>query len=853
MATYLDGTLMPNAISASGIWLPSEPFTSVQIWDEFEHVIEEELTFLRDRSQSGIPISIMKSIDRNLEIVDDVTSQGQIIMKNRMRGSGIPAQVQVKAKDIFPQNLQMYAHISTANSKTGIPDFYIYDVRSAYSDGKSKYRETSDGTRERYIIMGPKRYVHTECMVSMHVHDHEISNFVDDKSFFQALVAPANSKDSYSLQLIRQKVNYMIMHDIHVGFIATDSYVRFMCRPYNMLPDPSGTRGGLIWFSKPYPRTLDSADEEYQSSLLGYILSILCATMRGSELWPGYTTSEMQMIFRNDYWGARASFTSKLFKSKSPAEGTNIDKNTSEAIPKVRETFPRISRLARQQRILSENGETPDYEKVKSYEYYDYNGYNECINQNSQNDLGEYDGYENDKQKIQFQSSQSNEHRELQIQNGINENDESCKLESLHHKTESPEHLEKNDNFEILDLAKDNQPKKHQNLENEQTHTELERNYQNSMSDADVQSTGSSVSTLQTYSSLPSAGPWNSLNPLAVKVGETLVNDMPTTRAQSLYEAHYPPLSSASTHSSKKALPRLYKVHETEVLSKVEKPPPPKPRIVLWHELMSQSQPLSSRPSIKGQFDFKPQILTKRFPRKFFNPRAAVKNCVISLTKVPITDWYEMCRPQTYTRNQGYETASLQVTFNAAEQIRIIETFQVVVKRCEYSHSFFGENRKSSLEQEARMYRYLESAGCRAGAVPKMFGYGDVWNSNKMLILRPWGRPLRPLDMCQEIVSKMKVCLQKLHEVNVLLYIFELDIFGIGPDDSIRIVDLRYACRVKKITHKNREEEFLLLDHLFAKYTLSVSQRVPCPLFEKMSMIQKIRRKSKDILGRGNS
>lgn len=861
---------MPNALKNGHGLLHSDPFTSVKPWKEFENLVEAELAFLNNRGKCSLSPS---KLDCHLELAKHMNEEGQTILKNRMRGSFMPGQIEIKCSEVFPKRIKVIAHLSQANDNTGIPDFYIYDVKSAYCKTSVITRERMvDGrpVRERIRNTWPKRFVHTECMVSMHVHDNEVPEFEEDNGFFNSLTQKnsARSEKSYALKLIRQLVNYMVMHEVKVGFIATDFCVRFLCLPFDIQAEPTGVKGGDIWISKCYLCMPDYSKDENQSPLLGYMVGILSACIRGSEMWPGQKIRGIHLLLNEKYFKAEprrlgtnkstleAKILAPLPSLASPhssemnedstsdktanefestlIEESSLDKpNASElAAPKVSELFPNLADLAQMHQALVERlEESEEVHPPPSY----------------QSETSDTDS-RFESQECEDGSSETSELTELK------------KRRSRHPKSRR---------FMPVSMRPPTPrwPVGKVLASEELTDSEIDQSfYETALSDFEENSSNLNTTNTKGRNVNPSSEigelasiEENDSSESATTAGEidqnnTLINSLDTivptpTNSTCSDDSSDDTILNLGTfddkdrrgillEDSEKASDLAAEQQKIEDLKlalerlQINEMQLPSVAIVDSSDGLTPIAKADEPKNTRGPFSLIPEFLTTRFPDFHMRSDTVVTNVMVELCHKK-NDWYNMCSKRTLCRNNGYVPASLRVTFHTPETPQITHSYEVVIKRCEYSHSHKGMIRLKHLAKELMIYSELEARNMAKGSVPKLYCFGDVWNSHKMMIMEPWGRVLREDDMCKEVMGKMKKCLECLHSSNVLLIVFHLEVFGIAPDSSIRIVDLRYAQRVEKVTKKAATEEMLHLENLLAKYTDNESQMAIIPAWNE--------------------
>lgn len=945
MAYYVNGERMPNALSTgeNGTWLPSEPFSKVSIWENFETLISSELSFLRNRFTSGIDNSVMNIVDTNFVIADDTKTVASTHPKfNKMRGSRLPAQIQMQTKHILPDNIEVVSNFNAANDKAGVPDFYVFDVKTSFSSPKAVDSASTNSTLSSNRV----RTTLTECMASMHIRNYEIPQFLDEKAFFQALTGKADSfEDLYTLQITRQKFNYMVMHNVNVGFIATDSHIRFICRPHDSNLDSSGVKGGEIMFSKAFPKSIYGSTEQYQTSVFGYIIAVLSATIKGSELYSEHIPKGVHKILGKEIWSRHSSkinvsdnnFSSITKEKTKDEEEAEYDKIAAEKIaiatrrraerkaareanqptldskrffltnkdassPKVSmaeaitikqvpikcvtlvskaahhlpgeegvigDNFPNISELADMYVDPSEIPDAPDHEDENNEEEssnFSGTSYNSMISKNlSISSTGESvrnltpsttgDNSQSLGSRSSYQSVLSNYQDSIvTLQRPPTPQNSMGKADKFHTPNIDLHELDPSPSPLALDS-----PVLYSKEMNRLTNSSMESTEISNLSFASPDSTrltmesdilsdkmrfSTSRASIRSGPSIVSARPWGSRSSSVIR-RYTLTHNSSKIRNSSRIKRRHSLAREPTVIRCERAL-------GLDPIKSVDLTAPFK-----WRNQFDDPY------RTVGTFDLIPEKLTRLFPRKNFGNTGKVLSCKVTISNKPEDsgddEWHEVCRSQTYSRNHGYVPGKLIVVFQEYTNTPATETYDVVVRRCEYSHTFKGIQYKEMMESEVNSYAYLDDVAKHEGIIPKFYAYGDVWGTHKMLVLSPWGRPLRPLDLTNEIVGRMHQCLDKLHSHNTLLRSFALEAFGIAPDGSIRLIDLRFIQIMNKVPEKSKRHEQELLRIMVSKYlTNSTDSEEHLPellehqrvRFSILDSLRCLKLKAKKIFGR---
>lgn len=878
MAYYFNGRPMPNTLQHRFPLLPSEPFDSVEYWKEFESIIQYELAFLRNQSRSGVDPDFMKKVDNDIWIIDDTTTyaDSSLPLNSQARGSYIPCQIESGAKFFIPRTLKLSHHIAKANDSSGVPDFYTYDIitfnpslvdpshefpnlgKNKFKDGID-YQHFSKKINHGYHLNSRPGTV-TECMVSMHVRDREIPHFGNDGRFFKSLDTDSvYADDVLSLQLVRQLFNYMVMHRINIGFIASDSHIRFICRPHDITLHPSGIRGGHILLTKAYPRYLHQETGEYQSSMLGYIIGAVSAAVKGTPLHPGFPSKGVNKIFWKEHWVAHANAIQQdiletkdeLFVKNQPnksqqkqqteiveqqqeknlkneqnqepmqVENTEpADNNGQEYIevfkPQTKEKFPNLTDIS-EMTDASADAEFVLHDKASDG----------LINQ-TQAFIEADDGlYANDQNGSSSRLSDIVGLNEPNIANVTRSSASGDSFFSVFSRNSNADDLK---NTELSETLFEGGPKAFTSLND--TH---ENNHKFKTFDKQTP-----VASFKFATPVDLIAPAIATNNQIVEI--TRGNNVLLTSNQ---KSTAIPKSKSSLAANKRsqttniATPKLLQVYniKTHTHGEVEKEP-------LVDAVGTTMQKLIDHPLgyaryqdpffIHGVFQFIPGYLSSHFPRERFGLPGKVVATHIALMNRPEKssddEWHDMCSHSPYTRNQGYVPGKFSITFVDETGHYTRESYNVVVRRCEYSHSLQGTFNRDSMRREAEVYRFLDKSAGAEAISPKFYAYGDVWNTHKMLILSPWGRPVKPLDLTPVTMYRMRQCLKRLHKRNLLLGAVALEVFGIGPDGSIRIVDLRHVQGVKQMMASYRQQDLDQLNALFSKYKLLPLRVALCEL-----------------------
>lgn len=861
MSRYLDGTRMPNSLGQSQNILPSEPFDHVEHWDGFESLVQEELDFLRSNATTDTAIASLQEMDQYLETADDLNNDGQVIFKKKMRGSFMPGQIEIKSNEIFPKKLKVVAHSARANDKTGIPDFYIYDVKSAFCRAKVTTTERTENgkqVRGKFKRSGPKKFVHTELMVSMHVHDHEIPAFAEDQSFFNALLFPRSDKKNYVLELVRQQVNFMAMHEVTVGFLATDTQVRFLCRPFGIQAEPTGTTGGTLWISKSYPRTLDCMEDGYQSSLMGYIMGVLCACIRGTEMWPEHKVSDIHQLYRSTYFSSgltkvKPNFGDSLIKASKPtrplltsgAESTYSSSSSDVddfmltlAIPKVSEIHPDLAYLARMHQKLAEKLDMPRANQlvITHVAADNYEQLSSAVSEAGAEEFTEAAEASTESLALAVRPAT------FRWPNSFNFDSTCASVSDMENYKTAVSEAEDGASF----------------VSAQKSITYDMEAYDTAVSEAED---GASVVSAQksiTYSTEPLNHSYSSATLAAnqIEIPENRLIVRPGT-SSSCYSDN----SSANSYktSSSQISPndseddtilntesdsdnfKGDEVTDTATECDLIQTTPQASNETLVYNLRTETLHSSSdeateaslsinipsfvsskevRAMPKAKYLISPEVCTSHFPGTGTQRRPILASVMVELQHKKQDGWYDMCESHTLSRNNNYVPAKLEIRVVTSLLRDVTHSYDVVIKRGEYSHTHHGLMRKKSLEEEVKVLIALDSQRHIIGdCVPKFFCFGDVWRSHKMIVMEPWGRPLQPEDLCPYVYQQMEHCLHKLHQARVLLHVFQLQVFGIAPDSSVRVIDLRWALQSDKVSKKTAEEEIRYLQHIYTRYT----------------------------------
>lgn len=882
---------MPNALNSVTGVLKSAQFDSVLLWDDFESLVRIELEFLRDGTHvRDKTIDFMRHVDEFMETVDDVNHHGQFLSHNRTRGSYIPAQIEICSKSIFPSNLRIVHHVSTANPDTGVPDFYIYSVESSHLSADvtiSTASKRGQGWKTRTVTH--RQLVHTECMVSMHLHDNEFPHFTNDDVFFKSLTEyqPADTNHLFALQVVRQMVNFMIMHNVNVGFIATDSHMRFICRPFHGSNITTGNRAGNILLSKSYARCLDGADEEHQSSLIGYILGTLCAIVRGSSLWSGYRSLPIHQLFRDKYWKNDAQITDgfeneeifspvpSLYSDNDTDEYSEVDKEietpsviaANTMTPLRSENFPNISQLVNFRSLLQAD-ESP-IEDTKELSHFESSSSISDTPQDEIHRSAESALYCSDEGTLytayDFAPGESDEEERFSTDETMSNSSENAEFGvGLQNLEEESEHYYSNysTQYSFLDHLnfwldqvdrsyefEESNPVSNEieyicyhNELNESSFDEVEKNRFDELSwhDSDVAISAIAGSDIASSNITSSNITSSEIAVSDISVFDTAVSNIASSSTDDASYSRVERDSQARSSSNSEDSSFKYPIKVYESLDQITVPSvfalPEQATDLERNGVILQVAPYaSSFPVIKhglalpfeleiSRFKLMLEHISQHLPDSTLDSGAVITNVDIVLAERPALDWFEMCKSDTFTRNQGFVPANLELTI-LTQGVPEIRIYTVVAKRCEYSHSQHGLQRKKQLEHELSIYKYLGQSQLAQDVIPKFIAWGDVWNTHKMLIMEPWGRALGPLDLDSEVIAKLKVSVEQLNKADIKLRAFCLEMFSIGPDRSVRVADLRFAKRVEKLKKVDCAEQMECLERMIQSYpTLDETQ-----------------------------
>jgi hypothetical protein len=903
MAYYLNGQPMPNALQHRFPLLPSEPFYSVKYWKEFESIVQHELSFLRNQSRSGVDPDFMKKVDNDIWIMDDtITYAGSSLpLNSKARGSYIPCQIEAGAKHFIPKTLELNHHIAKANDFSGVPDFYTYDIKTFNlsladpshefpnlgknsSKDEMNYQQFAKKINYGYYLRSRPGTV-TECMVSMHIRDREIPHFSNDDRFFKSLDTDSiYADDVISLQLVRQLFNYMVMHRINMGFIASDSHIRFICRPHDISLHPSGTRGGHIMLTKAYPRDLYQGTEEYQSSMLGYLIGAVSAAVKGIPLHLGFPSKGVNKIFWKEHWIAHVNaIQPEMLENKHELFLKNEQKKNHQNQPdknQLKQLQPETMQHQQKKNLQDQQKqESTQKENTKLTNDDDQEHIENFKPQTSEKfpnltDLSEVaDAPANNVLNVEVSDKVTSQNQDYASAEddlyAINPNKSPPGSNVIARGSGSNE-------FNVVNLTRSSasgdsffsvfsRNSKAGDLKNtELSETLLEGGQKSFKSLDDTHEDYYKTKTdgkQRSVASFKFATPVDLMTPVIITNKQiaaiTRGNNVHSKSNQKITAI---PRSKSSLPVDKRnqttnnTTPKLLQVYDlkthTDLEAEDEKP------LAAADDTMQQliDHPLDyacyQDPFfIHGAFEIIPEYLSSYFPRKRFGLPGKVVATHVALMNRPEKssddEWHDMCSHAPYARNQGYVPGKFNVTFVDETGHYTRESYNVVVKRCEYSHSLQGILNCDSMSREVEVYRFLDKNADAEAISPKFYAYGDVWNTHKMLILSPWGRPVKPLDLTPVTMHRMRQCLKRLHKCNLLLGAFALEVFGIGPDGSIRIVDFRYVQGVKQMIALYRKKDLAQLEALFNNYKclpLRVAQpqlpKIMCPPPHRLSLLE---------------
>lgn len=828
--------LMQNNLNL--LFLPSSPFQLVTYWENFESIVQQELVFLRNQDESGVDPDFMKKIDNEIWILDDACADFSQPVTSFVRKSYIPCQIKDCAKHFISKTLNIGYRFARANDDSGVPDFYTYDIKTYYpyitdpshkfpklfkTDGNDglDYRRFAKKINDGYSRQAKPKTI-TEFMISMHINDSEIHHFSNDDLFFKSLTDDSTfGDDVIGLQLVRQFFNYMVMHKVNVGFIASDSHIRFICRPQDTTFHSNGTHGGHILLTKAYPRNLSRATKEYQSSMLGYLISIISALVKDTVLHHEFFSKDIRhQKFNQTHWVADANNGQKNLFSKEHNIYLEYQQN-KDFLDKSKPNFydqdikvakcPQCNNIRRHERAKLFNNYNQDYSDTykpkKKEKYPDISALTEIADIHTSNDYVVYDEINNkfiSQNQIFIYDDDDDRyvscHNTCICESTAVVTDFDSKLSSINNSHASS--FSNDSNFSMLTSEIDN------DLGNDSlcvTHDNFLTEY-----DWNFKLKNKSVK----YPSFKFAHSTN--------LREPVISSKNIMKVFSRYN-HVPDIDKKSNS----AILDLRELNNFKIHTPIELKDKKfvscsddiiQPIVVCQLDYTCYNKSLLTY----DIFELKPMYLSTFFPRKKFGLQGKVVETIVTFMTRPkiFSDdkWHDMCSHEPYTRNQDYVPGKFAVKFEDEAGNYSYETYNVIIKRCEYSHSLQGALNRDSMHHEVKIYQFLDTWARDESISPKFYAYGDVWNTHKMLVMSPWGRPLKPLDLTSLTMQKIRDCLKRLHKYNFLLGAFALEVFGIGPDGSIRIIDFRYVQSVKQMKESYCQKDLAQLEVLFNKY-----------------------------------
>lgn len=847
----------PNNSSHMVLFLPSSPFQSVRHWENFESIVQQELAFLRNQDESGVDPDFMKKIDNEIWILDDAFTDFSLPVNSLTRKSYIPCQIKNCSKHFISKSLNIDYCLMRANEDSGVPNFYTYDIRTYQphishpshkfpkffktdcSDGLD-YRQFAKKLNDGYFLQARPETI-TEFMISMHIKNLEIPYFSNDDLFFKSLTADSiYDEDVVGLQLVRQFFNYMVMHQVNVGFIANDSHIRFICKPQDTTFHPNGTHGGHILFTKAYPRNLSGATEEYQTSMLGYLISIVSALVKGTMFHHQFFFKDIRNLKVNQtHWVANASNGQKTFFPKEHTTYLGNEQN-KKILNKSETNFygqdikvtkcSQCNSVGRHECAKLFNNYNQDYSDAykpkKKEKYPDISALTEIADIYTSNDYVIYDEVNNkfisQNQVFTYDDDYDRympSHNTFKCESTAVMTDFDSIIPSINNSHASS--LNNDSNSSMLTSEADD------DLENDSSCLTLD----NFLTEYDWNFDLKNKSI--TYPSFKFASFTNLREPIILS-GNIM-------KAFSRYNH----VLDIKTKKNNNAISELHKLCNSNIHTPIElkdKKLVGCLNVIIHPIVVSQLDYMHYNKSLLTHdiFELKPTYLSTFFPRKNFGFQGKVVETIVTLMTRPIIlsddKWHDMCSHKPYMRNQDYVPGKFTVKFKDEAGNYSYETYNVIIKRCEYSHSLQGALNQDSMRHEVKIYQFLDTWARDEVISPKFYAYGDVWNTHKMLIMSPWGRPLKPLDLTSFTMQKIRDCLKRLHKYNFLLGAFALEVFGIGPDGSIRIIDFRYVQSVKQMKESYCQKDLAQLDMLFKKYNNvpQVNLHINCPILPEI-------------------
>lgn len=608
-----------------------------------------------------------------------------------------------------------------------------------------------------------------------------------DGDFMKSLKYPANAQQEYGMQMVRQLFNYMSVQDIGLGIVANSTHLRFIAKGIDGHSEDDGQSGGIIWVSRCFPRGKTfMSSSSWATSVNGITSSFISMLKRGDDIrtnWPGsyVTVTEdtpcdlfeiEQLKLNNDFLYAMDFFSESMnLAMEEVRHGYKEKKQTV-----LDEAGNESELITKAVTILGPNDDIINVDMFNQYLT------------NIQQTGVTYIPW--DMSHLQRNNPWPVDPSESALQPTFEENSDS--VASLE-KDEISDYLKAANEYtdqQSLDDADTCLPQEIVSKRVNVVRMEcLEEAYVRKGDDTSKHpdeffsvlnaSCGSDVSL---PASTASENTTTSFGGTSLTSGKESFEPDTTSRRSAISGA-----SSTTTLSSDSGETTANDAFVKQFKGAFSY------RKMVKNDIRKQRVSLRrvEFPQGRGTFNVRPEVAFHPEIQAFQNENLIFTAMLCRSRK---SDWFGVCKNQGYSRNQSY----IPGVFNASRSSNeVIKAYDVVFRNMEYNYLVEGNSRdKNPIYREMLLYKHLLNCGA-SSIIPKLLMFGDMWQTNKLLAMKPWGRKLEPRDILEDhdgsIAHKIKRVVHKLLSCHVALGSFRLENFGIDPTGRIRIVEMHSA------------------------------------------------------------
>lgn len=662
---------------------------------------------------------------------------------------------------------------------------------------------------------------------------------ISTEKLLQALTNPEKTPDFYQIQMIRQVVNYMTLHDVFVGIIANDTHVRFIAKPNANHPLKDGRHGGSIWISRALPKhSVFSCMNDRSVSVFGYISALVSILLRSKDMgveWPGKGVkisvdsssalfeAEMYRLNNEELYAEKfdtasstASHCIDFYKFNQHLVNLEANEETVESVDKTFNQW-KAEKLAKKSEKLDAFGKMETTENIANFEMTDNKEKaNEVVN------IEETDSYESELDESiitdlcsYFSSLSMNVDTnmvteetykaESEPKDDFELDSESLYRTALEFSSEYDETF--NDAFvydeesdQLFNYSSDGLSCNSSSISQSISESDSSESGINFVARRSIQN--EVVNRMKSSNTISFTGTQryftkNGIN-TGVKVNSNLkylpkrgITDYEQLCAYSNYNSQKQPFG---TQAFRKMLGAgnlfNYGLSSCDKLSRAE----------LYY--FNNNNTTVDFPLDRGSFAITPELI---FHDKISVPNSKYHSFSFTMARANDSPWFGACQNQEYFRDYELNSGVFGFSYVDTESgEKISRSCEVIIKSVQYKYSLESSrnNRVNALYNEVSIYRHVKLTDPNCDIIPQIYLFGDVWKTSKVLLMKPWGRKLHAEDLKEDkkgiLADRMKTALRQLHLLNIILNFISLDAFGIDPKGRLLIVDLKKAYIVKK-------------------------------------------------------